>query len=1290
MVKDEQGRGKETVVVVGSHEYHQVVTPKGAGGKGLSSSSSSSSSLVSFTELFQFADRTDRVLIGMGILGGIMTGLLQPIQIIVFGDVLNAFNIRNEDMEEVQDAINTVTLRFVWVALAALVGGTAQVACFTIASNRQIRRIRMAYVQAILRQDISWFDLCEPMELASKVADATFTIEEGIGRKAGDGFNFFAMAVGGIVIGLIKGWQLALSLLAFTPVLAFTAYMMMKTLGNAVASGNDAYSRAGGIAEEALSNVRTIHSFNAGSSVVKNYAASLEGVEKAGIKKSISVGMGTGGMFLAVFCTYAFGMYYGAVLVSNDQLEGNICSGSDCYDGGRVLIVFFSVIMGAMALGQAGPSMQAVAAARGAAVEVFNIIQRKSAIDPESEKGEKLDVVSGHIKIENVNFAYPSRPNLPICKNFTLDIQAGETVALVGASGCGKSTIVSLLERYYDTQSGSIFLDGCDIKSLNVKFLRSQIGLVGQEPALFRTTIRENIALGKSGLGSASLEEVHEAARKANAYEFIMSMPDGFETQVGEKGTQLSGGQKQRIAIARAIIKNPKILLLDEATSALDTESERIVQQSLDQLLLQSQRTTIIIAHRLSTIRNVDRIALIHEGTVWELGPHEKLMKMTDGRYRALVQKAQDCGSSTMTMNEGIESDGKEMNKNSAVKDSVISPLVSGDETKVSKDRANEEEDKQQELYKVPMSRLWGLIGDMKLYIVMGAIGAALNGAVFPVWGLLLTKVTVLFFQIDFTVEEMRSEASQWSIGFALLGVLFSVALAMQNYGFAVVTERMTKRLRCLALEAFLKQEIGWFDQKEHSSGALTTRLATDTATIQALTLEVLNRNVVTLFSLGVAFGIAFYYSWEMTLVLIAAFPALAVGSYFQMQAMGGVIRKDNDEGYTSAGALFSEAVINMRTVNAFNMEQYVKSQYLTFISENKVKELRGGFAGGAGFGISQFLMYGIQALLFYVGGIFVTDGTITFESFFAVLMSVMLSSFGVGMASQVITDAPKAKAAASNVFSVVDRTPLIDANSTIGETLVNVRGDLSFKQVDFVYPTRPEAKIYEKYTLSIESGQTVALVGASGGGKSTAIALLERFYDPLSGVIELDGKPLTDFNLNWLREQFSLVSQEPVLFSGTIEENIKYGKSNATTEEVVEAAKMANAYTFISQFPNGFETQVGDRGIQVSGGQKQRIALARAIIRDPPVLLLDEATSALDSESERIVQESLDRLILKGKKKRTTIVIAHRLSTIRHADKIAVVKDGEIIEEGTHNELMDLKGEYAMLVEGQRVSSNS
>ena len=323
----------------------------------------------------------------------------------------------------------------------------------------------------------------------------------------------------------------------------------------------------------------------------------------------------------------------------------------------------------------------------------------------------------------------------------------------------------------------------------------------------------------------------------------------------------------------------------------------------------------------------------------------------------------------------------------------------------------------------------------------------------------------------------------------------------------------------------------------------------------------------------------------------------------------------------------------------------------------------------------------------FYAGGEFIQQGLTDFGNMFTALAAIMFSAVAVGQANAMAPDQTKAKLAVAEIFKLLDRKPEIEWDKKGGKTLEAFHGNCSFEGIEFKYPTRPTVPILKSLDLHVQSGQTVALVGESGGGKSTVIQLLERFYDPVSGQVLLEGTPLADLQLPWSRATMSLVSQEPILFDRTIGENIAYGvtgiRGQPSDEEIEKCAKMANAHNFISAMPDKYNTRVGERGAQLSGGQKQRIAIARSLIRQPQLLLLDEATSALDSESERVVQEALDT----ASQGRTVLVIAHRLSTIESADKIAVIQGGKVAELGTHQELLDLKGTYYGLWSAQQLT---
>ncbi|KAE9335554.1 Multidrug resistance 49 [Phytophthora fragariae] len=737
----------------------------------------------------------------------------------------------------------------------------------------------------------------------------------------------------------------------------------------------------------------------------------------------------------------------------------------------------------------------------------------------------------------------------------------------------------------------------------------------------------ENIRHGRP---VASDSEVVEAAKMANAFNFIMEFPEGFATEVGERGAQLSGGQKQRIAIARAIIKNPPILLLDEATSALDTESERIVQASLDRLVAGSNRTTIIVAHRLSTIRDADRIAVHSGGRIVELGSHEELLRIPNGHYRLLLEAQlqattddEQCEMSQAT-NESASIEIGHQRGRSTRASSKSSVLELDDDN--DSDASGTESD-YVDTSAVSSLRIWKLGLPEWKFMALGGISSVFKGSVYPLAGMFIAKIIHLYFELQKSKHEMLHDMRYYSLA---LGV------RLETY------------------RAMMRQEVGWFDLKENASGSLVSRLATDSAILQSMTSDFLNRSLMTATTFIIIFAIAFYYSWQMTLLMIATTPFLVGVNRIRLQHMAGQMNaKKNNDADAAAATLLSEAIDSIRTVASFGMEKSLVAQYTSFLNVSNEQDKKAGVSGGVAFGLSQGMTFWVLSFVFYIGGIWVSHGTITFEDLFVVLMVFMLGSFSVSMASHGSVDGSKAKRAAANVFKIIDRVPEIDATSTAGVVLPSIQGDIDFQAAHL---------------------------------RSTAIALLERFYDPTSGAVTLDGHDVRSLSLPWLRDRISLVSQEPVLFSGTIAENIAMGKPGASRAEVEAAAKSANAFDFISSFPQGFDTEVGDRGAQVSGGQKQRIAIARAILRDPDVLLLDEATSALDNESEHMVQASLDALM--AQKRRTTIVVAHRLSTIRKADVIAVTSDGAIVEQGSHEELMRLpSGVYRGMIELQAVT---
>uniref|UniRef100_A0ACD5VD07 Uncharacterized protein n=1 Tax=Avena sativa TaxID=4498 RepID=A0ACD5VD07_AVESA len=948
-------------------------------------------------------------------------------------------------------------------------------------------------------------------------------------------------------------------------------------------------------------------------------------------------------------------------------------------------------------LSQATPSITAFAGGKGAAYRMFKTIEREPDIDVYDTKGVILEDIKGDAELKDVYFSYPTRPDHLVFNGFSLRVPSGTTMALVGESGSGKSTVVSLVERFYDPQSGEVLIDGVDIRRMNLGWIRGKIGLVSQEPVLFSSTIRENIAYGKDAL---TLEEIKRAIEFANAANFIDKLPNGLETMVGEHGTQLSGGQKQRIAIARAIIKNPRILLLDEATSALDMESEKVVQEALDRAML--ERTTIIVAHRLSTVKNADVISVLQHGKIVEQGSHVQLLTKPEGAYSQLInlqeglQEAEapnvdldvmmknsfDSRSIGRKPRSQSSSFRRSTSKGSSFGNSGRYPLPApfglsdpmdfknGQDLEETADKISSGRKK------APIGRLFYLNKPEAFVLAFGSMAAVAHGFVFPLYGILISSAIKIFYEPP---AQLLKDSRFWACMFVMLGISTLLVIPLEFFLFGLAGGKLVERIRSLTFRNVMHQDINWFDKPQHSSGAIGARLSIDALNVKRLVGDNLALNIRTVSTIISGFTIAMVANWKLALIITVVVPFVGFQGYAQTKFLKG-LNKNAKLNYEEASQVATDAVGGIRTVASFCAEQKVMDAYEKKCESPTRQGMREGVVGGLGFGFSFLVFYLTYALCFYVGAKFVQEGTATFAEVFRVFFVLVLASGGISRTSALGADSTRANESAISVFQILDCKSKIDSSSEEGIVIASVRGDIEFQNVCFNYPLRPNVQIFIDLSLSIPSGKRAALVGESGSGKSTVIALLERFYDPTSGKILFDGVELQTLKISWLRMQIGLVAQEPVLFNDSIRANIAYGKQGeASEEEIIAAAEAANAHSFISGLPNGYDTIVGERGIQLSGGQKQRVAIARAIVKDPRVLLLDEATSALDAESERVVQEALDRVTVG----RTTVVVAHRLSTVKGADIISVIKGGTIVEKGRHDELMQIKdGAYASLVE--------
>lgn len=1011
--------------------------------------------LATISETFSFAWKCGfktRLLFIGGTIGGIAHGLAFPAVAFFLSQSLETIskisaNANKDDndgesattLEASFDDIRKISFTFLLLGVYSLATAFFQTACFELLSYKATGVFQKEWFHALLRQDAAFYDIYTSGNTnntitstttasnnddkknskkkdkkqkgnATKTTSTTNTAtttkatisassinhyQQGIGRKFGELIQSITTATAGIALGLYASWKVALLVFAILPFVVLTSLTVKQMNQTKTARAVECYEEAGNVTYSTIASLKTILSLNAIRSQIHKYQTATQHAFQSATQNLVGLGLLNQGILASIVFLFMGVVLFGS-LVMYREIRENGCSPSGGEDacsntGAEIFSCMLGIVFAGEGLSNVGNCLESFTNARLAAAAALRVISRIKGspaktfykqdkivdhsstsvdtttegaadveeggnnsqlptttarsnnnskgdvsailpeynIDPFSDDGIKLETVRGELTFDNITFAYPTRPTVPILKNFSLTIPAGKTVALVGPSGGGKSTVLALIERFYDPLEGSVSLDGTDIRKLNLSHYRSSLGYVGQEPALFATTIKENISNGSKR--KVTQEEIEQAARFANAHDdFIISLPDGYETQVGNN--QLSGGQKQRIALARTLVAQPKILCLDEATSALDAESELHVQHALDTMLEQGSRTAVIVAHRLSTIRNADLVFVIAGGGVVESGSHEELMKSEAGHYRNLVEKQE-----------------------------IVTP-------------------------------------------------------------------------------------------------------------------------------------------------------------------------------------------------------------------------KEGEKAVTTAKLLDTQG----------------SSDHLSVADNLEVEVSAGSFAAGA-------------------------------------------------------------------------KEPLLE-----------------FRDVNFSYPARPNQTILQKFNLSVMPGETLALVGPSGGGKSTTVGLIERFYDANDGAISFNGYDIKTLQPNWYRDQIGYVGQEPSLFPGSVADNIKFGAPNATQEMIEDAAKEANIHDFVMSLPDKYRTQVGTTA-QLSGGQKQRIAIARALIKKPSFLLLDEASSALDRDSEAIVQKALTKLMKSPD--HTVIVIAHKLSSICDcADRIAVVGHGRVLEIGSHNELVAKeRGHYKRLLEAQK-----
>ncbi|TPX08939.1 uncharacterized protein E0L32_009643 [Thyridium curvatum] len=1291
-------------------------------------------SFKDYIRIFTYARKWDFLLMAIAIVSAIGAGITLPLMNVVFGQLVGNFADFDPSkagpgaaamIRDFEKSLDKLSLYIFALFIGRFFLGYFNKFCFRMISIRMSAAIRAHYLQCLFSQTVHVLDSMPSGAAAGTITTTANTLQSGIGEKLGTYFEFNATIISALIIAFTRNWRLTLVTSTMIIFILIVISILLPFIIKLQGLLTKAETKAGSVANEAFSSIKMIAACGAESRMAKRYAEWVRKAQKHGQTMAPFMAVQFGLVFFGMYAAFALAFWYGTKLFVEGYLD-NV---------GEIVIVLMSVMLMVISLERVSSPLIQASKAMVAAAEFFAIID---APPPSPGTLQEPDVsATDDIVFSDVDFAYPSRPHVKVLDGLDIHIEAGKVTAIVGPSGSGKSTIVGLIERWYSLKNGqyviaktvekdkekeaeekkrkkeekkkkkgkknskgqdssetkseetvnpagplivedeetpvelkgSITLSGHSIDEVDIRWWRSQIGLVQQEPFLFNDTIFNNVAYGLVGSENENASDerkkelVEEACKEAFADEFIDRLPDGYQTMVGESGTKLSGGQRQRIAIARSIAKQPKILILDEATSAIDVRGERIVQAALERV--SRNRTTITIAHRLSTIKSADKIIVMQKGRCVESGTHEGLLKNEAGVYYGLVHAQQ--------LSLGDDSSDDELQEENI-----------GDILAREKSAAVSERENQAIIEGWTNKGLFGSFGKLLLeqktkipsYLiaVVGAMGAATAS---PIQAYLFARLIKVF---TLRGEELMHESRFWALMWVVLaaGVGFSyfvmglVANYLQHFICATYRQQY--------FVSILNQRTLFFDQEDHSAGTLTSRVGGDPKQLEELLGINMTMVLTAIFQIIGSLIISFIYGWKLALVALCVTVPMGLGSGYWRVKYELEFDQMNAAVFAESSKWAAESIGAFRTVTALTLEDFISTRYNVLLAGHLSTALRSARFKTLVFALADSISLACQALIFWYGGHLVAKGEYDIFNFFVCYMAVIQGAEAAGQGLSFGPNAAQATGAANRILSIRESGEKeVLSGETIRETEGGIRIDL--EDVHFKYPTR-NVSIFKGLNITIEKGQYAALVGASGSGKTSIVSLLERFYEPRRGRILFNGTDVAGIDLHEYRRLISLVAQEATLFQGSIRDNVLLGveEGSVTEARLHQACRDASIHDFVVSLPEGYDTDIGSKGVSLSGGQKQRIAIARALVRDPRVLLLDEATSSLDSDTEKLIQATFER-VAKG---RTTVAVAHRLSTIQRADVIYVLGEGRVLEKGSHAELLRQRGVYWNMCQSQ------